>query len=157
MILTFWAMLLYVRTNRSHCWPLTNRRGLTQIFISDVLGVLAPRGKARGMEHRGRGYHIHRSTGDKGSLLMYCSQSGELLTGRCTLVLLTTIQFIRRFPYSSTAHNQVNYWLVSITLYSSQPYNLSEDNRTHVYVQLTIRWIIRWSLYPCTAYSHTTY
>jgi hypothetical protein len=111
------------------------------------------------MEHRGRGYHIHRSTGDKGCLLMYCSQSGELLpavavplysslpynlsedfrtnvctlysskpgellAGRCTFVQLTTIQLIRRFPYSCTAHNHV---------------------------------IIGWSLYLCTAHNHTTY
>jgi len=93
---------------------------------------LAPGGKAWGMWHRGRGYHIHRSTGDKGSLLMYCSQPGELLAVSCTLVQLTTTQ-----PYSS------------------QPYNLLENFRTHV--QLTIRWIIGWSLYSCTAHNRTTY
>ena len=63
---------------------------------------------------------------------MYSSQPGELLAGRCTLVQLTTIQLIRRFPYSCTAHNQVNSWLVAVPLYSSQPYNLLEDFRTHV-------------------------
>ncbi len=86
---------------------------------------------------------------------MYSSQSGEFLAGLCTLVQLTTIQLIRWFLYSCTAHNQVTYWLVAVPLYSSQPYNLSEDFRTHV--QLTTRWIIGWSLYSCTARNHTTY
>ncbi len=143
-------MLPYVRTNRSHCWPLTNNIGLTQIFVPDVLGVLAPRGKARGMEHRGRGYHINRSPWDKGCLLMYSSQSGEFLAGLCTLVQLTTIQLIRWFLYSCTAHNQVNYWLVTVPLYSSQPYNLSVDFRTHVQLSIMQFVALLYSSASCT-------
>ncbi len=160
-------MLPYVRTNRSHCWPLTNRRGLTQIFTPDVLGVLAPGGKARGMEHRGRGYHIHRSPRDKGCLLMYCSQPGELFAGRCTctLVQLTTIQLIRRCPYvhltsrwiigwllyPCTAHDHTTYQKISVLMYmySSRPGEFLASRCTCTLVQLTTIQLIRRFPYSC--------